>query len=191
MIDFFHQRQASRTSCFVDVQKPWNDSASSCTITGREGCWVHGCFGGSNWFQASFRPTHLKAIVNLETGKGWERNMKRERKSERGKTQLFFGQGYLEGKQVKGRRRTSRISGWTMFKYLWDVFVVAFHFFLDSHLQSKPPQWTKIGHCREEIKSRRIQPSFKDILLCRCPKASDPARATLSASTQVRHAVGF
>ena len=83
MIDFFHQRQASRTSYFVDVQKPWNDSASSCTITGREGCWVDSCFGGSNWFQASFRPTHLKAIVNLETGKGWERNMKKERQSER------------------------------------------------------------------------------------------------------------
>ena len=31
---------------------------------------------------------HLKAIVNLETGKGWERNMKRERKSERKKTTL-------------------------------------------------------------------------------------------------------
>ena len=50
-----------------------------------EGCCAHGCFGGSDWFQASFRPTHLKAIVNLETGKGWERNMKRERKSEREK----------------------------------------------------------------------------------------------------------
>jgi len=31
---------------------------------------------------------HLKAIVNLEAGKGWERNMKRERKSERKKTTL-------------------------------------------------------------------------------------------------------
>jgi hypothetical protein len=38
---------------------------------------VHGCFGGSDWFQASFRPTHLKPIVNLETGKGWERNIKK------------------------------------------------------------------------------------------------------------------
>jgi hypothetical protein len=52
-------------------------------ITGKEGWWVHGCFGGSDWFQTSFRTPHLRAIVNHETGQGWERNMKRVRESER------------------------------------------------------------------------------------------------------------
>lgn len=75
--------------------------------------------GGS----AGFRPVsdpHLRTIVNLESGKGWERNMKRERKSER-TNQLFVGQGYLEGKQVNGRRRTSRMSGLKMFKHVQGV----------------------------------------------------------------------
>jgi hypothetical protein len=45
----------------------------------------------------------LKAIVNLETGKGWERNMKKERKSERKKNNSSLDRASC--------RKTSRISG--------------------------------------------------------------------------------
>ena len=96
-----HQKKHQQSVCSYSPQISWGrnlDSPSfsmSCSLldsvfcrTITEECWVYPL--EVQLVSDQFQTPHLRTIVNLESGKGWERNMKRERKSETKKTTLCW-----------------------------------------------------------------------------------------------------